>query len=47
MSERHFDSEPELRDFVADIADEYCADAAEWGTYEAATALYEDHGLDP
>jgi hypothetical protein len=47
MSERHFDSEPELRDFVADIADEYCADAAEWGTYEAATAVYDDHNLCP
>jgi len=47
MTERHFESKSELRDFVADVADEYRADADEWGTYEAATALYEDHDLCP
>lgn len=29
MTERHFESEAELRDFAADVADEYRADAAE------------------
>jgi hypothetical protein len=47
MTERHFESEAELRDFVADVADEYRADADEWDTYEAATALYEDYDLCP
>lgn len=47
MTERHFDSESELRDFTADVADEYRADADEWGTYEAATALYDDYDLCP
>jgi hypothetical protein len=47
MTERHFDSESELRDFIADVADEYRADADEWGTYEAATALYDDYDLCP
>jgi hypothetical protein len=47
MTERHFGSESELRDFIADVADEYRADADEWGTYEAATALYDDYDLCP
>lgn len=47
MTERHFDSEAELRDFVAEVADEYRTDADEYGEYEAATALYEDHDLCP
>jgi len=47
MTERHFETKAELRDFVADIADEYREDADEWGTYEAATALYDDHDLCP
>jgi len=47
MTERHFDSEAELREFVAEVADEYRADADEYGEYEAATALYEDHDLCP
>lgn len=47
MTERHFDSESELREFIADVAEEYRDDADEWGTYEAATALYEDHDLCP
>ncbi len=47
MTERHFQSEAELRDFVAEVADEYSADADEWGTYEAATAVYDDHNLCP
>lgn len=47
MTERHFDSESELRDFIADAADEYRADADEWGTYEAATALYDDYDICP
>jgi hypothetical protein len=47
MTERHLESEAELQDFVAEVADEYRADADEWGTYEAATALYNDHDLCP
>ena len=47
MTGRRFESEAELRDFVAELADEYRADANEWGEYEAATALYEDHDLCP
>jgi hypothetical protein len=47
MTDRHFESEAELRDFVAEIADEYRADADEWGEYEAATALYNAHDLCP
>jgi hypothetical protein len=47
MTERHFDSETELREFVADVAAEYRADADEYGAYEAATALYDDHDLCP
>jgi hypothetical protein len=47
MTERHFDSEAELREFVAGVADEYRAEADEYGEYEAATALYEDHDLCP
>jgi hypothetical protein len=47
MTERHFESETELCDFVAEIADEYRADADEYGDYEAATALYDDHDLCP
>ena len=47
MTERHFESEDVLRDFVAEVADEYRAGADEYGTYEAATALYNDHGLCP
>ncbi|MBB6647847.1 hypothetical protein [Halobellus ruber] len=45
MSRQHFESESDLRDFVTDVADEYRADADEWSTYEAATALYENHDL--
>lgn len=47
MTERHFESEADLREFIADIADDYCNDATEWGTYEAATALYNDYDLCP
>ena len=47
MTHRHFDSEEKHREFVADVADDYRDDAAEWGTYEAATALYADHDLCP
>jgi hypothetical protein len=47
MTERHFDSEAELREFVGEVADEYRADADEYDEYEAATALYEDHDLCP
>lgn len=47
MRERHFQSKANLKEFVADVADEYRADAEEWGTYEAATALYDDHDLCP
>jgi hypothetical protein len=47
MTERHFESEAELQGFVADVADEYRADADESGTYEAATALYDDYDLCP
>lgn len=47
MTERHFDSEADLRTFVSEVADEYRADADEWGTYEAATALYSDYNLCP
>jgi hypothetical protein len=47
MTERHFESEAELREFIADVADEYRGDADEYGEYEAATALYEDHDLCP
>lgn len=47
MTERHFDSENELSEFIADVADEYRADADEWGTYEAATALYDEYDLCP
>lgn len=47
MRKRHFESETDLRNFIADIADEYCNDADEWGTYEAATTLYDDHEFCP
>ncbi|MBB6644883.1 hypothetical protein [Halobellus ruber] len=47
MTDRHFDSEAELRAFVAEVAAEYRADTDEYGEYEAATALYEDHDLCP
>jgi hypothetical protein len=47
MTERHFHSEAELREFVVEVADEYRADADEYGAYEAATALYDDHDLCP
>lgn len=47
MRERHFESKASLKEFVVDTADEYRADADEWGTYEAATALYEDYNLCP
>ena len=47
MTDRHFESEAELREFVADAAEEYRADADKRGEYEAATALYNDHGLCP
>jgi hypothetical protein len=47
MTRRHFESESDLREFVADVAEEYRNDAVDWGTYEAATALYEDHNLCP
>jgi hypothetical protein len=47
MTDRHFDSEAELRDFVAEVADEYRAETDEYGEYEAATALYNDHDLCP
>lgn len=33
----------ELRAFVADVADDYCAEVDGWGTYEAVTTLYADH----
>jgi len=47
MTRRHFDSESDLRESIADVAGEYRADAEEWGTYEAASALYDDHDLCP
>lgn len=47
MCARHFESEAALRDFVAEVADEYRAEADEWGTYEAATTLYDDYDLCP
>jgi hypothetical protein len=47
MTNQHFQSEDALREFVAEVADEYRADADEWGTYEAATALYDDYDLCP
>jgi len=47
MRERHFQSKANLKEFVADVAGEYRAEADEWGTYEAATALYKDHNLCP
>jgi hypothetical protein len=47
MTQRHFESKAALRDFVTDKADESRTDADEWGTYEAATALYDDHDLYP
>jgi hypothetical protein len=47
MTERHFESKAELREFVAEVANEYRVDADDWGEYEAATALYEDHDLCP
>lgn len=47
MAERHFDSDNELRKFIADVAEEYRADAEEWDTYEAATALYDEYDLCP
>jgi hypothetical protein len=40
MSERHFDSEAELRDFIVTVADEYRAEANEHTTYETTTARY-------
>jgi hypothetical protein len=47
MTRRHLESRADLREFVAEVADEYRAEADEWGTYEAATALYEDYNLCP
>jgi len=47
MTDRHFESEAALREFVKDVAGESRADADEWGTYEAATALYDDYDLCP
>jgi hypothetical protein len=47
MTTQHVESETALRAFIADVADEYRADADEWGEYEAATALYDDHDLCP
>jgi hypothetical protein len=47
MSERHFDSKDSIREFVAGTASDYRDDAIEWGTYEAATALYKDHDICP
>jgi hypothetical protein len=45
MVTRHFDSEAELREFVTSVANDYRDDATEWGTYEAATVLYDDHDI--
>ena len=47
MSERHFQSEDEIREFLSDIADDYREDAEEWGTYEAATAIAMDYDICP
>jgi hypothetical protein len=45
MTERHFDPEAELRLFIITVADEYRAEPGEHGTYEAATALYDEYDL--
>ena len=47
MSERHFESGDEIQEFVTSVAEEYQEDAEEWGTYEAATALYQENDLCP
>ena len=47
MTEQHFQSANEVREFLNDVADQYRKDADEYGTYEAATAIFSDYSLCP